>query len=71
MDAFNMTNRQAALHHISITCPLLSRILINTYRAPVRLVIAGIGEIASIEEITQGDQLAMAMYALAITPLIQ
>lgn len=61
-NAFNMINRQAALHNISITCPPLSRILINTYRAPVRLVIVGSDEIASTEGTTQGDPLAMAMY---------
>ena len=45
-NAFNTINRQAALHNISITGPPLSRILINTFRAPVRLVMVGSGEIA-------------------------
>ena len=40
----------------------------NTYRAPIRLFITGSGEIASTEGTTQGDPLAIAMYALAITP---
>ena len=70
-NAFNTINRQAALHNISILCPPLAPILINTYRAPVRMVITGSGEIESTEGTTQGDPLAMAMYALAITPLIQ
>ena len=68
-NAFNSLNRKAALHNISI-CPSLAQTLINTYRAPVRLFITGSGEIASTEGTTQGDPLAMAMYALAITPLI-
>ena len=68
--AFNSLNRQAALHNISVICPPLAQILINTYRAPIRLIVTGSGEIASTEGTTQGDPLAMAMYALAITPLI-
>ena len=52
-------------------CPPFSRVLINAYRNPVRMVVPGDGEIASCEGITQGDPLAMAMYALAITPLIR
>ena len=42
----------------------------NTYRAPVRMIVVGSGEISSTEGTTQGDPLAMAMYALAIVPLI-
>lgn len=68
--AFNSLNCKAALHNISTICPSLAWTLINTYRAPVRLFITGSGEIASTEGTTQGDPLAMAMYALAITPLI-
>ena len=70
VDAFNSLNRLAALHNISFSCPPLAQILINTYRAPIRMIIPGNGEIASTEGTTQGDPLAMAMYALAITPLI-
>ena len=69
-NAFNSLYRQAALHNISVICPPLAQILINTYRAPIRLIVTGSGEIASTEGTTQGDPLAMAMYALAITPLI-
>ena len=42
----------------------------NTYRSPIRLYVRGSGEIASTEGTTHGDPLAMAMYALAISPLI-
>ena len=60
----------AALHNISKICPSFSTILQNTYRAPVRLFVVGEGEISSTEGTTQGDSLAMSMYALAMVPLI-
>ena len=69
-NAFNSINRKAALHNISVVCPSLAQTLINTYQAPVRLFVQGGGEIASTEGTTQGDPLAMAMYAIATTPLI-
>ena len=64
--ASNSINIQAALHNISVICPSFSQILSNTYTAPVRCVIQGNGEIPSPEGTTQGDPLAMAMYALAV-----
>ena len=69
-NAFNSLNRKAALHNVSILCPPLSSIFINIYRAPLRIIVAGSGEISSTEGTTQGDPLAMAMYALAVVPLI-
>ena len=62
-NAFNSVNRQAALHNILRLCPPLARILINTYQSPVRLIIPGSGGLVSTEGTTQGDPLAMAMYA--------
>jgi hypothetical protein len=47
----------------------LSTILINTYRQDVPLFIGG-ETLYSQEGTTQGDPLAMAMYALAISQLI-
>ena len=70
-NAFNCVNRQAALHNISVLCPSFATVLHNTYGAPVRLFVVGEGEIQSTEGTTQGDPLAMAMYALAIVPLIR
>ena len=70
-NAFNLLHRKGALHNISIIlCPSIAQILINTYRAPVRQFVTGSGEILSMEGTTQGDPLAMAMYTLAVTPLI-
>ena len=69
-NAFNRLNRAAAIHNIKSLCPSLSTVLSNTYQEPVRMVIPGSGEIRSCEGTTQGDPLAMAMYALAVTPLI-
>ena len=68
-NAFNTLNRQAALRNIHHLCPSLSKILINTYREDVRLFIDG-ETLLSQEGTTQGDPLAMAMYAIAVNPLI-
>ena len=68
-NAFNCLNRQAALQNISILCPSFARILINTYRMDSRLFIDG-EYILSQEGTTQGDPLAMPMYALGVVPLI-
>ena len=68
-NAFNALNRNAALRNIQHLCPSLSKILINTYRDDTQLFIDG-STLYSQEGTTQGDPLAMAMYAVAITPLI-
>lgn len=68
-NAFNSLNRQTALRNIQQLCPTLSKVLINTYREDVNLFIDG-EVLLSQEGTTQGDPLAMAMYAIAITPLI-
>ena len=68
-NAFNCLNRQTALFNIKHLCPALSKALINTYREHTQLLIDG-EVILSQEGTTQGDPLAMAMYAVATTPLI-
>ena len=42
-NAFNLVNRQAALHNIYILCPSFSTILKNTYGAPIGHFITGEG----------------------------
>ena len=44
-------------------CPSLGRVLVNTYRLGVNMYIGG-ESIMSVEGTTQGDPMAMAMYAL-------
>ena len=68
-NAFNSLNRQVALRNIQQLCPPLSMILTNTYRKDIDLFIDG-ETIYSQEGTTQGNPLAMAMYAIAISPLI-
>ncbi len=68
-NAFNSLNREAALRNIQQLCPSLSKVIINTYREDSQLFIDG-STLHSQEGTTQGDPLAMAMYAIAITPLI-
>ena len=69
-NAFNSVNRMAALHNIRLLCPSMATILINCYRSPTELFIDG-DIILSQEGTTQGDPLAMPMYALATLPLIR
>ena len=69
-NAFNALNRAAALHNIRVLCPIIAAYAINTCKQPARLFITGDKEIISAEGTTQGDPLAMGLYALSIQPLI-
>ena len=62
-DHISHLKRRLELHNVSVLWPPLSPVLINTYRAPVRMIVAGSGEISCTEGTTQGDALGMAMYA--------
>ncbi len=68
-NAFNRLNRQAALHNIELLCPALATILKNTYSRPADLFVDG-EVLKSNEGTTQGDPLAMSMYAIGTLPLI-
>jgi len=67
--AFNSLNHLVALHNVRQVSPPLATILINTYRSPASLLVSG-EVILSEEGTTQGDPLAMTMYALATIPLM-
>ena len=71
-NAFNRVNRAAALWNVQYVCPSLKFALINTYRSPTRIFVSGktFVEFSSQEGTTQGCPLAMAMYAIALTPLV-
>ena len=69
-NAFNSLNRAAALHNTRILCPSISTYAINTYREPARLFVIGGKELTSAEGTTQGDPLAMSLYAISLQPLI-
>ena len=69
-NAFNAINRKAFLHNVGIVCPPLATFIRNCYAERLRLFVVGGVEISSNEGTTQGDPVAMAIYAIAILPLI-
>ena len=69
-NAFNWLNRQVTLINCEAICPVVSHVLINTYRSNSWLFVDG-QCMLSKEGTTQGDPLAMAMYAIGTQPLIR
>ena len=69
-NAFNSLNRASALHNVAALCPILGTYATNTYRAPARLFVTGGKELKCTEGTTQGDPLAMSLYAISLQPLI-
>ncbi len=69
-NAFNSLNRNVALANIKHTCPILATVLSNIYDQPTELFCDG-HTLWSQEGTTQGDPLAMPLYALATLPLIK
>ena len=69
-NAFNAINRKAFLHNVGIVCPPLAVFVRNCYAENLRLFVIGGVELSSREGTTQGDPVAMAIYAVAIIPLI-
>ena len=73
-NAFNRVNRATALWNVQFTCPAMKHILINFYRYPTKIFMngkEGFCEFLSQEGTTQGCPLAMAMYAIALSPLLK
>ena len=68
-NAFNSLNRHVSLHNLHFICPPLAVTLTNVYREASSLFIDG-ECLLSEEGTTQGDPLAMAMYALSILFLL-
>jgi hypothetical protein len=69
-NAFNTINRSVLLHNIFYLCPEISIFTANCYAIPLHLFVVGGGEIASKEGTTQGDPIAMPIYAIGIRPLL-
>ena len=73
-NAFNSINRESMLHNIRIKCPPFHQYLKNTYGVASNLYING-GErnkrniLYSHEGTTQGDPVAMSMYAIGMSIL--
>ena len=70
-NAFNSINRKVMLHNIKYICPAMAVYTYNCYSTASRLFVQGGKEISSAEGTTQGDPIAMPLYAVAITPLLQ
>lgn len=68
-NAFNSLNRQTTPHNIRRLCPAIATFLTNSYGDSTDLFVDG-DHLLSQEGTTQGDPLAMPIYALATIPLI-
>lgn len=70
MHLITLTDMQAALVNCEVLCPTIAPILINTYHEPPLHFTDG-ECMLSKEGTTQGDPLAMVMYAIGTLPLIK
>ena len=69
-NAFDSINRNVFLHNVSIVCPAIAIYVKNCYSLHSRLFIIEGNEIRSCEGTAQGDPIAMAVYGIAIIPMI-
>ena len=64
-------NRRVFLHNISYVCPPVAIYIRKCYSVPSRLFVLGGTEILSSDGTTHGDPVAMPVYAIGITPLLE
>ena len=74
-NAFNSLNRKATINNMKFQCPSLAQFAENTYKEPTNLYIATRNKrheakMQAAEGTTQGDPIAMAMYALGLSVLL-
>ena len=69
-NAFYSINRNVFLHNVAIICPAIAVYVKNCYSLHSQQFIIGGNEIRSCEETTLVDPIAMAVYAIAIIPMI-
>ena len=69
-NAFTSVNRKIYLHYIIAVCPSISIYVQNFYTLPSHLFIIGGTEIKSSERTTQGDPVALSIYALTVIPFM-
>lgn len=70
-NAFNEVHRTSLMWHVRHRWPAGARFAFNSYRHSRALVLRGYeGLLDSREGVTQGDPLAMVLYAIALLPLI-
>jgi len=70
-NAFNKLNRKVSLENIKRLCPPIYTYLHKICNTPAKLYLENGDHILSQEGVTQGDNAAMAMYALSTRLLIQ
>ena len=69
-NAFNRLNREVALKNVGQLCPVIFQYIHNSYKEPAKLYLPDGSHILSKEGTTQGDNIAMGMYAIGTKPLI-
>ena len=69
-NAFNAVKHELFLHNVSVICPEIVVFVRNCYSLPSRLFIIGGSELKPCEGTTEGDTAVMAIYAIAIIPLL-
>ena len=69
-NAFKSIKRNVFLHNVAIICPAIAVYVKNCYSLHSRQFIIVGNQIRSCEGTTQGDPIAMTVYAIEIIPMI-